>query len=77
MKLIGPSFVLLLFTSIYTKVKDNHHVNEFRWLSFQEELDSLKNKFERLEQEKAALKLETSKLEAKVSFIEFKINIHI
>lgn len=45
-------------------------------LLFQEELDSLKNKFEKLELEKAALKLETSKLEAKVSFIDIYNNYY-
>ncbi|XP_046684010.1 unconventional myosin-XVIIIa isoform X2 [Homalodisca vitripennis] len=45
----------------------NVHRTEEELRAKTEELDNLKNKFEKLEQEKCMLKLETSKLEAKLS----------
>lgn len=69
-RLSNPSIVVQFISM--SKVDDCNRksvVISHIWL-FQEELENLKNKFEKLEQEKLTLKLETSKLEAKVSYLE-------
>ncbi|KAG8282133.1 hypothetical protein J6590_043678 [Homalodisca vitripennis] len=50
----------------------NVHRTEEELRAKTEELDNLKNKFEKLEQEKCMLKLETSKLEAKIQGLQIE-----